>query len=145
MRRIALLATALLLSGALTRLAFAQELTYPPTPGERDFICDEANLLSPGDAAKIKEICDKLLSEKKVPIIVVTIPSLAKYGAAGWDIMVYAQNLFNNWGIGYPEWNYGMLLLVSVGDRKARIELGRGWQLKKVQTEKVLRRNPRRG
>lgn len=45
--------------------------------------------------------------------------------------MVYAQNLFNNWGIGFKEWNYGILLLISQDDRKARIELGATWQHKK--------------
>ena len=122
-----ILLAAVLLSSA----AFAQELTYPPKPAERGFIVDEAGLLSPGDVAKIKEICDKLLTDKKVPIIVVTIPSMAKYGAAGWDIVTYAQNLFNNWGIGFKEWNYGILLVVSAGDRKARIELGREWNYTK--------------
>ena len=52
-----------------------------------------------------------------------TIPSLAAYGAGGWPIDRYAMNLMSEWGVGYPEWNYGMLLLVSPGDRKARIEL----------------------
>ncbi|MEW6354904.1 MAG: TPM domain-containing protein [Planctomycetota bacterium] len=105
----------------------AQQLTYPPQPGERDFIVDESGLINPEDAANIKDICDKLLTEKAVPIIIVTIPSMAKYGAAGWDIMVYAQNLFNSWGIGFKEWNHGILLLVSTGDRKVRIELGKDW------------------
>ena len=122
-----ILLAAVLLSSA----AFAQELTYPPKPAERGFIVDEAGLISAGDAAKIKELCDKLLTDKKVPIIVVTIPSMAKYGAAGWDIVTYAQNLFNNWGIGFKEWNYGILLVVSAGDRKARIELGREWNYTK--------------
>ncbi len=44
----------------------------------------------------------------------------------------FAMMLFNQWGIGHAQlngqdWNTGILLLVSVGDRKARIELGAGW------------------
>ena len=40
--------------------------------------------------------------------------------------------LFDQWGIGHEKlgdttWNTGILLLVSKGDRKARIELGAGW------------------
>lgn len=106
-------------------------LTYPPRPGEREFIVDEAKLIAPGDATKIKEICDKLLTEKKVPILVVTIQSLATHGAGGWDLRVYAQNLFNTWGIGFKDWNHGMLLIVSQGDRKVWIELGAAWQHRK--------------
>jgi hypothetical protein len=85
----------------------AQQLTYPPRPGERDFVVDEAGLLSPEDAKVVRELCDKLLTEKKVPIIAVTIRSMAIYGAGGWDIRVYAQNLFNSWGIGFTDWNNG--------------------------------------
>lgn len=39
----------------------------------------------------------------------------------------YARQLFDHWGPGFKDRNYGILLLVSVGDRKARIELGAGW------------------
>ncbi len=120
-------------------LVSAQSLTYPPRPGPREFIADEAGLIKPSDEMRIKAICDKLLTEKGVPIVVVTIGSLSDYGAAGWDIRVYAQNLFNTWGIGYEKWNYGILLLVSEGDRKARIELGAGWEHRKdAQCRRIM-------
>ncbi|NOZ23890.1 MAG: TPM domain-containing protein [Planctomycetes bacterium] len=139
MRRNRMVLSVLLFFTALSVGTEAQQLTYPPQPGERDFIVDEAGLLSPEDAAQIKKICDKLLTEKAVPIIIVTIPSMAKYGAKGWDIMVYAQNLFNTWGIGYKKWNHGILLLISKGDRKARIELGKDWAHKKdAQCQKIM-------
>ena len=62
-----------------------------------------------------------------MPIIVVTINSMATYGAQDWSIERYAQELFNHWGIGRESRNYGMLLLVSKDDRRARIELGGAW------------------
>ena len=40
----------------------------------------------------------------------------------------YATRLFDQWGVGFKDRNYGILLLVSKGDRKARIELGAGWE-----------------
>ena len=122
---------ALLLGLALAPHALAQRIEYPPRIGPREFILDEADLLSPGDEAKIKTVCDKVLTDKKVPIIVVTIDSMAKYGARGWDIRVYGQHLFNTWQIGFEEWNQGMLLLVSKQDRKVAIELGSGWKREK--------------
>ena len=110
--------------------------TYPPRPGQRDFILDQANLLKPEDATAIRAACDKLLRETRIPIIVVTIPSLAKYG--GTDIETYARGLFDNWGIGAQAKNYGVLLLVSVGDRKARIELGGAWAGAKDSTARMI-------
>ncbi len=117
-------------------------VSYPPRPGEREFISDQAKLLTPEVREALKKRLDKLLTDKAIPIIVVTIPSLAQYGAQGMRIELYARLLFDHWGIGHPkiqvggrgrgrratvEWNKGILLLISVGDRKARIELGAGF------------------
>jgi len=77
------------------------------------------------EGKEINEVARTLLQEERMPLLVVTIPSLTEYGAAGYTIERYATALFNEWGIGSEERNYGMLLLVAVGDRKARIELQR--------------------
>ncbi|MBI1248644.1 hypothetical protein GC197_12490 [bacterium] len=101
-------------------------------PGEREFVRDEAEMITPEDKKKIQEICNKLLTDKATPIIVITIDSMAKHGGAGLRIETFATLLFDQWGIGHAklngeDWNTGILLLVSHEDRKARIELGGGW------------------
>ncbi len=101
--------------------------TFPEKPSEKDFFVDQAGLIDSQDAAAINEIALNLLVQEKVPIFVVTIKSLADYDAAGSSIESYAADLFDEWGIGFEDRNYGMLLLVSKGDRKARIELGADW------------------
>ncbi len=110
--------------------------TFPSRPLQREFIVDEANLISPPDREQIKRICARLLEERQIPIVVVTIPSLAKYG--GLDVESYALGLFNNWGIGPRQNSQGILLLVSVGDRKARIELGQGYAHTKDDTAGMI-------
>ncbi|MCH8150592.1 MAG: tetratricopeptide repeat protein [Planctomycetes bacterium] len=50
------------------------------SPGPREFVRDLAEMIDEGDKTKIQEICDKLLTEKATPIIVVTIDSMAKHG-----------------------------------------------------------------
>ena len=93
-------------------------------------------MINEADRLKIKTLADKLLTDKAAPIIVVTIESMAQHGGEGLRIETFATLLFDQWGIG-PEklgdtqWNYGMLLLVSKQDRKARIELGAGWKREK--------------
>jgi uncharacterized protein len=118
---------ALLLLAVLVPARARADATYPERPGDREFVADEANLLSQEDRQQIVGICDRLLTERKIPILVVTISSMADFGASGWSIERYARSLFDAWGIGFQDWNRGMLLLVSVGDRKARIELGFDW------------------
>ncbi|HZE95411.1 MAG TPA: TPM domain-containing protein [Planctomycetota bacterium] len=126
----------LLLSALL--LCSTGDVRYPPKPGPREFILDEAKLLSSEDAAEIRTFCDEALSKKRAPIIVVTIPSLEAYGAGGWPIERYALNLMSEWGVGWEDWDYGMLFLVSKGNRKARIELGASWARRKDDDAKRI-------
>lgn len=102
-------------------------VNFPDKPPETDFFVDKASLISPEDRAEVNSIASKLLSEEDIPIFIVTIGSLASYEASSQTIETYTTALFNEWGIGSPERNYGILLLVSRGDRRARIELGADW------------------
>jgi uncharacterized protein len=102
-------------------------VTFPDRPPETDYFVDRAALLTPEAEQIVNGTASALLQEEMIPLYVVTIDSLAAQEASGIGIEGYAQQLFDHWGIGYEERNYGMLLLVSVGDRKARIELGKGW------------------
>src|SRR5262245_9695888 len=97
---------------------------YPAPKGEH--LSDFAGVLQPGDAARIRSTAERVLRERGVPIVAVTIESLAAQGAAGWSIERYATNLYNEWGIGGRGSNRGVLLLVSVRDRKLRIATGAG-------------------
>ena len=113
-------------------------------PGDREFVRDLAHLIDDSDLAKIKEIGDRLLTDKATPIIVVTINSMADHGGAGMRIETFARLLFDQWGIGVAklndqDWNTGILLLVSKGDRKARIELGAHWRHENdVQCQQIM-------
>jgi len=110
-------------------LVTAQELIFPEKPPSEHWFVDEANMIQLEEQEKVDEIALAIWSDEEIPIYVVTIQSLATYNLSEGPINIeyYAQELFNTWGIGSPERNYGILLLVSRGDRKARIELGAAW------------------
>ena len=102
-------------------------------PGEREFVKDLAHFLTDADSDQIKQIADRLMTAKAVPIIVVTINSMAEHSQFKLRIESFAHLLFDQWEIGPAEidgkeGNRGILLLVSKKDRKARIELGAGWR-----------------
>jgi hypothetical protein len=115
-----------------------------PRPPQRQFIVDLAGMIEPNDQKKIQALCQRLLTEKATPIVVVTIKSMAEHGGKGMRIETFAQLLFDQWGIGVPQlrgepWNTGILLLVAKGDREARIELGAGWKrLRDAQCQKIM-------
>jgi uncharacterized protein len=102
-------------------------VNYPPRPAAGEFFLDEAGMIAEGDRARVRELGAALLKDKGFPLVVVTIHSMAEHGGAGMTIETFARGLFDTWGIGRPEQNYGVLLLVSQQDRKARIELGAAW------------------
>jgi uncharacterized protein len=128
------------------------EVVIPiPRPGDREFVLDKANLVQPPDVAKIKQLADRLLTDKATPIVVVTINSMAEHGGTGMRIETFARLLFDQWGVGQAKihdqpWNTGILLLVSKGDRKARIELGAHWRrdqdllCDKIMNEQIIPR-----
>ncbi|MCF6283634.1 MAG: TPM domain-containing protein [Candidatus Hydrogenedentes bacterium] len=112
--------------------AFAQNINIDP-PADDAFVQDLAQIVAADDVVEIRRIADELLSDRGIPIIVVTVDSMSQYGGGGsWRIETFARILFDQWGIGHEEiggqpWNRGILLVVSTGDRKARIELGADW------------------
>ena len=101
--------------------------TFPDKPPSEHYYVDEAGLIPSEVGEKIDTVAAALLDEEKIPLFVVTISSLASHDAVTLSIEQYAAELFNNWGIGWQDRNYGILLLISKGDRKARIELGADW------------------
>ncbi|HET9984501.1 MAG TPA: TPM domain-containing protein [Longimicrobiales bacterium] len=101
--------------------------TFPDRPADGVYHLDEAGVIDEGEARQLDRIGEALLRDEHVPMLVVTLKDLASHGAAGQPIERYAAALFQDWRMGTAEREVGILLLVSVGDRRARIELGAGW------------------
>ncbi len=108
-------------------IAHASEVIYPVLPSDGNFIIDQTNTLKPAQIKEINNIALNLWVDKKIPIVTVMITSLRSMGAANQSIERYTQELFNHWQLGKKKRNYGVILLISKQDRKARIEFGRDW------------------
>ena len=133
---------AILLAAFMVLFSFiAKAAELPTTPPDGIFFVDEASLIDPLTETKINTVAGTLLAEEQVPIYVVTIRSLASKNAITMDIEDYAAHVFDRWGIGSQDRNYGVLLLISKADRKARIELGAAWNNQyDDQAEQVMQR-----
>ena len=118
------------------------EIQFPLKLAEGKFLVDEANLLSVSSVNELEPKLNELLKKTAIPIIFVSIQNQKAYGAGNMPIETYARRLYDHWGIGHERitvegrgvgrtvdipWNKGILLLVAVDDRKARIELGGGF------------------
>ena len=93
-------------------------LDVPPLKAH---VNDYANILSPAAVQKIEAELIAFESSDSTQIAVLTIPSLE-----GENIEEYSIKVAEAWKIGQAGKDNGAILLISKGDRKVRIEVGRG-------------------
>lgn len=93
----------------------------PPAPTSSIYVQDYAGVLSGETKTRINSLGTKLAAKTKAQVVVVTVKSLE--GAA---LEEYSLEILRSWGIGDKQLNNGVLMLVAVGDRKSRIEVGYG-------------------
>jgi uncharacterized protein len=102
------------------------EKDYSPFPNpDAGYVTDIANVLTLEEEERIERWLWGTESGTGVEIIVVIINSIWDYpDTPNSSIESFAMGLFDAYGIGNMPENNGVLLLVAVRDRKARIELG---------------------
>jgi len=97
----------------------AQQVPAPPSPPR--LVNDLAQVLQPQEVAALEQKLVSYNDSTTSQIAVVTVPTLG-----GSEIADYAQKLYESWGIGSKNNNNGILVLVAVQDRQARIQTGYG-------------------
>lgn len=95
-----------------------------PWPSPQNYVSDFANVISPAEENRINSLAKMLQDKTTVQLAVVTIDNLQQRGYGTVDEA--AVKLFEAWGIGQKGKDNGLLILVSVQDRKWRIEVGYG-------------------
>jgi uncharacterized protein len=94
------------------------EVTYPDYS---TMVNDFTGTLDSGWKSSIEDLCIKVRNETGAEIGVAVISDLQ-----GITIEEYAVKLFEKWGVGKADKDNGVLLLVSMQERKVRIEVGYG-------------------
>jgi uncharacterized protein len=94
------------------------EVTYPDYS---TMVNDFTGTLDSGWKSSIEELCIKVRNETGAEIGVAVVSDLQ-----GITIEEYAVKLFEKWGVGKADKDNGVLLLVSMQERKVRIEVGYG-------------------
>ena len=95
----------------------------PPKPpaSSEIYVQDYAGVISAPVRSYLQDLGRQLDQKTTAQLAVVTVKSLN-----GSPLEEYSLKLLRDWGIGNKEKNNGVLLLVSTGDRKSRIEVGYG-------------------
>ncbi len=91
---------------------------------------DYANVISYEDKAEISQYLANLENSTSIQMVVLTIPSLE-----GDDIEEFSNRTAEKWQIGQKDSDNGALLVVSMAERKIRIETGYGLEGKLTDTK----------
>ena len=100
-----------------------KNVQIPPKPSASSgiYVQDYAGVLSAPARSYLQNLGRQLEQKTTAQLVVVTVKSLK-----GAPLEDYSLKLLRDWGIGQKEKNNGVLLLVSTGDRKSRVEVGYG-------------------
>ena len=90
-----------------------------PKPG--GLVNDFANVIPQSYEQKLTSITAELLNKTGIPVVLVTMPDIG-----GADYNDYANRLYEAWGIGKRGEDKGVLIFVTIKERKMRIEVGYG-------------------
>ena len=90
-------------------------------PKPRGLVNDFANVIPQSYEQKLASITAELLRKTEVPVVIVTMPDIG-----GAEYNVYANRLYETWGIGKKGEDKGVLIFVTIKERKMRIEVGYG-------------------
>lgn len=99
---------------------FAWAADVRPIPALTGPVVDQAQALTPADAAAITQQLAALESRTGAQIAVLLVPSTAPE-----DIVDYTQRVADQWKLGRAQIGDGVLIVVAVQDRKARIAVAK--------------------
>jgi uncharacterized protein len=102
-------------------LTVASAQTERPFPKPRGPVNDFANVIPPAYQEKIAAISTELYEKTGTAVVVVTMPDIG-----GAEYNEYVNRLYSAWGIGEKGEDKGVLIFVTVKERKMRIETGYG-------------------
>src|SRR3990172_3488712 len=91
-------------------------------PSPQGYVSDFAGVIDPADKASLEAYLRELEAKTTAEVAVVTVPELGGFA----DVEEYAVELFRAWGVGKKGQDNGVLILLSIRERRARIEVGYG-------------------
>ena len=111
---------AVLMIAVLTAVAAFAAEKYPAHRGTA--VNDFANVIDVENSAKMEALAQEVLQKTGTAVVVATVPSIGE----NEEYTMYANGLYQAWGIGKKGEDKGVLIFLTVKERKIRIETGYG-------------------
>jgi uncharacterized protein len=115
-RRVSL---SLILFLVTTATAWGEKVSALPQP--TGYVDDYARVISSTAKPELERICRELHDKTRAQIFFVTVKT-----TEGEEVQTFANELFAKWKIGEKKTDRGVLILLSINDRKRWIEVGYG-------------------
>ena len=103
----------------------------------KGYVSDFAGVVDPASRSRLEAYCAGVEQATGAQMALVTIPSLE-----GEPIEDVANTIFRAWGVGQKGKNEGIMLLLAIGDRRSRLEVGYG--LEPILPDGLAGRHPAR-
>ncbi|MCX6827469.1 MAG: TPM domain-containing protein, partial [candidate division Zixibacteria bacterium] len=96
-------------------------LAASPLPDYEGLVTDRAGVLSRSDIQQLESKANAYRSRTGSEIGVLIVPTIGDQ-----SIEDYARDIFKTWGVGKKDKDNGVLFLVAIQEKKARVEVGYG-------------------
>ena len=90
-------------------------------PRSTGLVNDFAGLIPASDKQKMEILTREVLQKTGTSVVVVTMPTIGDS-----DVVTYVNELYQNWGIGKKGEDKGVLIFMTLKERRIRIETGYG-------------------
>jgi uncharacterized protein len=105
----------------ITLAVISPSTAAEPFPKPQGLVNDFAGVIPQTDEAQLVALTGELLQKTEIPVVVVTLPDIG-----GAEYNAYANRLYSAWGIGKKGEDKGVLVFLTIQERKMRIETGYG-------------------
>lgn len=114
------------------------DIVNPNKADRREYVADPENLMSHTAKSKVNDMLYSLRKATTNEVAVAVVPSIGDY-----TIEDFGEKLFEQWGLGKSDKDNGVLILIALDQRKARIQTGYGVEgvLPDISAKKIINRS----
>jgi hypothetical protein len=103
-----------------------------------DIVNDFAGVIDESTVKEMEGVLDRVEHQTGVELSLVTVKSLSAYEGVPRAIDKFAEQLFNQWGVGHQDVNNGVLILVALKEKRVRFQFGSDFTEEDIAAMKTL-------
>ena len=137
MKRYLTILTAVVVFVAMARDYTPEEIKNPNIANRYDYIADPGNAVSAATKERVNQRLYNLREQTSAEVAVAVVPSIGDM-----PIEDFAEKVFTGWGLGKSDKDNGVLIVIALEQKRARIQTGYGVEgaLPDISAKKIIDR-----